>query len=512
MVANAPSRHPTIAPDENEGERFIENLHPWRRRLWIQQILGWIEYGVIISMICVCFFLLISRFIPWPTAPYWSIGIAIGILFCAFGAALWYRPSFARSAHYIDTQLALQDRISTALELRDDSTPISVLQRRDALRQLRKHAPTATISLRPGRIRLLLFGIAAIVIVVLILVPNPMNTFLQQQAALQARLNRQIAAINQTRLVIDNQATISAQERALIDKILRDALARLQQSSSQEQAQQGLAQAQSQLNQLRDPQAIQKAQARANASALLQDSSNANLSNTGKALASGDSKALNRSLQNLTSQIANMTPAQRAQLAQQIERASSQGQNNSQLSSALHQLAKAVADDNPSEVSDASKTLESAASQDSANTATNKSIDQASQSLQNAANALAISTDSSTSQSGNQNQTPGQGKNPGQTIAPGQGQGISGQSGQNNTNNNSGKNEQVFVPGQVGSGTSNISVDGSTGTVQSGNSVPYSRVIAQYAQMAHDAIQNSDIPPDMKNLIQDYFNSLEGRQ
>ena len=390
MVANAPSRNSTIAHEENEGERFIETLHPWRRRLWIQQILRWTEYGIIISMICVCFLLLISRFIPWSTAPYWAIGITIGILLCAVGAALWYRPSFARSAHYIDTQLALQDRISTALELRDDSTPISVLQRRDALRQLRKHAPAATISLRPGRIRLLLFGIAAIAIVVLILVPNPMNTFLQQQAALQARLNRQIAAINQTRLVIDNQATISAQERALIDKILRDALARLQQSSSQEQAQQSLAQAQSQLNQLRDPQAIQKAQARANASSSLQNSSNANLSNTGKALASGDSKALNSSLQNLTSQIANMTPAQRAQLAQQIERASSQGQNNSQLSSALHQLAKAVADGNPSEVSDASKTLESAASQDSANTATNNSIDQASQSLQNAANALAI--------------------------------------------------------------------------------------------------------------------------
>ena len=339
-----------------------------------------------------------------------------------------------------------------------------------------------------------------------------MNTYLQQQAALQAYLNRQITAINQTRSVINNQSTISPQERAFIDKILRDAMARLQQSSSQQQAQQGLAQAQAQLNQLRDPQAIQKAQARANASLSLQISSNANLSKTGKALASGDSKALNSSLQNFASQIANMTPAQRAQLAQQIERASSQGQNNPQLSSALHQLAKAVADGNTSEVSDASKALESAASQDSANTATNNSIDQASQSLQNAANALAASTDNSSDQSGVQTQAPGQGQNPGKSIAPGQGQGTSGQSGQNNTNNNSGKNEQVFVPGQVGSGTSNISVDGSTGTVQSGNSVPYSRVIAQYAQMAHDAIQNSDIPPDMKNLIQNYFNSLEGRQ
>jgi hypothetical protein len=512
MVTNTPSRHSALAHEENESERFIENLRPWRRRLWIQQILRWIEYGIIISIICVCFILLISRFIPWSTSPYWAIGSSIGILLCSIGAALWYRPSFSRSAHYIDSHLALHDRISTALELRHYSTPISVLQRRDALRQLRKHAPVVAISLWPGRVRLLTLGIATIAIAVLVLIPNPMNTLLQQQAALQARLNKQIAAIKQTQLAIDNQAGISPQERALIDKILRDALSRLQQSRSQEQAQQGLAQAQSELNQLRDPQASQKAQARANASSSLQNSSNANLSNTGKALASGDSKALNSSLQNLASQIANMTPAQRAQLAQQIERAANQAQNNPQLSSALHQLAKAVADGNPSEVADATKTLQSAASQDSSNSATNGSINQASQSLQNAANALASSTDNSTNQNAGQTQTPGQGQNPGQTKAPGHGKGISGQSGQNNTNNNSGKNEQVVVPGQVGSGTSNISVDGSSGTVQSGNSVPYSQVIAQYSQMAHDAIQDSNIPPDMKNLIQDYFNSLEGRQ
>ena len=512
MVANAPSRNVTIAHEDSEGDRFIESLHPWRKRLWIQQILRWTEYGIILSMICACFLLFISRFIPLSTASYWAIGITIGILLCAIGAALWYRPSFARSAHYTDIHLALYDRISTAWELRDDSAPISVLQRRDALRQLRKHAPTVTISLWPGRVRLLTFAIATIALAVLILIPNPMNTLLQQQAALQARLNRQIAAINQTRSVIDNQTAISPQERTLIDKILRDALARLQQSSSQEQAQQSLAQAQSQLSQLRDPQASQKAQARANASSSLQNSSNANLSNTGKALASGDSKALNSSLKNFASQIANMTPAQRAQLAQQIEQAASQGRNNPQLSSALHQLAKAVAEGNPNEVSDATKTLESAASQDSANKASNDSINQASQSLQNAANALASSTDNSNGQNASQTQTPGQGQNPGQSKTPGQGQGIGGQSGQNNTNNNSGKNEQVFVPGQVGSGTSNISVDGSTGTVQSGNSVPYSQVIAQYSQMAHDAIQDSNIPPDLKNLIQDYFNSLERRQ
>src|SRR5690349_7502136 len=135
MIANAPSRNLTIAQEDNEGGRVIERLHPWRKRLWIEQILRWTEYGIILSMICICLLLLISRFIPWANASYWAFGITIGFLLCSIGAALWYRPSFARCAHYIDTQLALHDRISTAWELRDDSAPISVLQRRDALWQ-----------------------------------------------------------------------------------------------------------------------------------------------------------------------------------------------------------------------------------------------------------------------------------------------------------------------------------------------------------------------------------------
>src|SRR5438309_7603827 len=98
MAANAPSRNVVMSHDENEGDRFIESLHRWRSRLWIQQILSWTEYAIIISMICACFLLFISRFIPWSTASYWAIGVTIGILLCAFIAALWYLSSFGRSA------------------------------------------------------------------------------------------------------------------------------------------------------------------------------------------------------------------------------------------------------------------------------------------------------------------------------------------------------------------------------------------------------------------------------
>jgi hypothetical protein len=53
--------------------------------------------------------------------------------------------------------------------------------------------------------------------------------------------------------------------------------------------------------------------------------------------------------------------------------------------------------------------------------------------------------------------------------------------------------------------------NGQNGVVQGGSSVPYSQVIEQYNQAAHDAIDNSTISPDMKNLVHGYFNTLEGQ-
>ena len=96
----------------------------------------------------------------------------------------------------------------------------------------------------------------------------------------------------------------------------------------------------------------------------------------------------------------------------------------------------------------------------------------------------------------------GQGGNGGHGTGGGKG---------NDTGSKSGKNEQVSVPGQVGSGSSTQSNDGNNGVVQQGSSVPYSQVIEEYDQMAHDAIDNSNVSPDLKDLVHDYFDSLAGQ-
>jgi hypothetical protein len=525
----------TLAPPGNVKAKFVTSntnseqlataLRPWHRRLALQQALSWTGRGIISGLILACLLLLVSRLTPWVTAPRWAIGIGIACSLFAFSAAIWYRPSLARVARLVDARLSLQDRMSTAWEMRKETAPLYALQRDDALKQLSQHVPSAAISVRPRRSSMVTSGIVVVAIALLVLLPNPMTTVLQQQAAFQVRIAKQIVAIEHLRTSLAQLTNTSPQQRAQIDQILRDLETKLQNAHNETEAQQAIAEAQARLNQLRDPQANNQAQAHANASSSLESSSNASLSAVGQALATNDSKRLSNALQNLTSQVSHMTPAQRAQLAQQIENAANQANQNPKLRAALHQLAKAIADGSPSEIADATNALEIAASQDATAQAQANSIDQATQRLQQAANTLASATDGTNSQGQNQNQGQGQngqgqgqqgqgqrqGQGNGQDQVQGSGSGNGSGGRGNHTGSKSGQNEQVFVPGQIGSGSSAQSNNGNNSVVQNGSSVPYSQVIERYKQMAHDAIDNSDISPDRKDLVHGYFNSLEGQ-
>lgn len=504
-----PEAHNALA-----GERRLTlALLPWRRRLSLQQALRWTVNGTISGMLLACLLLLISRFVPFPTVLLWAIVAITVSLVCAVGLAMYYRPTFAYSAHRVDTLLGLHDRLGTAWEYREDSLPLPVLQRRDALDRLSAFTPARAISLRPGRARLLTLGVVTLAFVLLLALPNPVNAALEQQQAFQNSLSRQIAQLNHIRQLIDSQGTISQQMRDQLDKILQQLMSQLQQAKNATQAQQILAQEQQKLNQLRDPQADSKANANAAAASTLQSSSNTNVKAAGKALATGDSKGLSNALQKLASQASSMTADQRAQLSQQIAQAANAASGNPQLASALQQLAKSIADGNTNDIAGAIKSTENAAASANASQSTANSINQASQALQNIANAIASSTNTNANATSNQvpnSLAPGQGRSPSTNQSPGKGD--QGTGGQGNTGNKTGKSEQVFVPGQVGTGNSTITSNGDSGTVQPGSPVSYAQVLAQYTQMAHDAIDNSNIPPDLKDIIGGYFNSLNGQK
>jgi hypothetical protein len=63
----------------------------------------------------------------------------------------------------------------------------------------------------------------------------------------------------------------------------------------------------------------------------------------------------------------------------------------------------------------------------------------------------------------------------------------------------------------MGNGSSTQTNGGNSNVVQNGTAVPYSEVIKQYNLMAHDAIDNSDIAPNLKDLVHGYFDALSGK-
>src|SRR5579859_3678141 len=412
----------TLAPLRPEAHNALRGeqkialaLLPWHRRLSLQQGLRWITNGLVAGLLLACLLLLVSRFIAFPTVLFWAIVVIAVTLLCAAGFAIYTRPTLAESARRVDTLLGLRDRLGTAWEYRDDGSSLPALQRRDALEKLAAFAPARALSLRPGRGRLLTLGLVALAFVLLLVLPNPVNTAFQQQQAFQNSLSRQLAQLNHIRQLIDSQASTSQQVRDQLDKILQRAMSQLSQAKDATQAQQILAQAQQQLNQLRDPQANSKANANANAAATLQSSSNTNVKATGKALATGDSKGLSNALQKLASQVGSMSADQRAQLAQQISQAANAASGNPQLASALQQLAKSVADGNANDIADSIKAVENASASASAEQSTTNAINQAAQALQNTANAIASSSNSGPNATANQipnSLVPGQGRSP----------------------------------------------------------------------------------------------------
>ncbi|GLV59433.1 hypothetical protein KDH_62600 [Dictyobacter sp. S3.2.2.5] len=546
-------------------------LRPWRRRIWTQRILFWGVRGLLIGLFMAGLILLISRLLPWASAPYWALGIGIALPVLGIALALWFRPTNTSTAHMVDERLSLHDRVGTAWELRDQASALAGLQRRDALKQLRAHTPAKSIALRLNRATTVTLVVLLLLLTTLILVPNPMTAVLKQQAALQAQITKQVTSIEKLRQITAQQPGISKDEKQKIDQILHDLESKLQQAKNPNDAQQALSEAQAKLDQLRNPQSSNKTQARSSAADALNNSSNANTRAAGQALNSNDSKSLAQALQNLANQASKASPEQRKQMAQDLEKAANQANKDPALSSALHQMAKSMADGSSSEISDAAKAVESASNQTSADQAGENAINKASQGLQNAANNLASATDNTTGQAqqgqdqgqnqqgqgqqGQNQQGQGQGQQgqnqqgqgQGQQGQNQQGQGQQGQQGQgqqgrgqgqqgqgsqgqgsqgqgqqgqgqggagggNSNGSGAHKDEPVYVQGQNGQGSSTQSADNNNGVVQPGSDVPYSKVIEQYNQKAHDAIDNSNVAPSQKDLVHDYFNTLEGQQ
>lgn len=451
-----------------------------------------------------------------------------------------------RVAQRIDTLLDARERLATALELgqRAEQTPLVELQQRDAYAfatTLKPRLVPLEINHRPLMIALALVA----VVVALIVLPNPQNQVLAERAAIREATQQAAAQIEQLRQEIAQNQNLSPEERAALDRELAELQQRLEQNpGNREEALADLSTTEARLQQrLSSDGEAQRA-------ALEQLARNLQASEGQQQSSRPTLEQAEATLQQLAQQIERMTPEERAQLAEQLRQEAQQLQQSApQTAQALQQAADALQQNDLQQaqqaLEQAAQSVQQAQQQQAAQQAAQQSIAQ----LQEERQSIAQSGQQQQGQQQQGQQQPGQqqGQQPGQQQGqqqqgqqqPGQQQGQQqGQDGQSGaqvegnqqspatgTEAGSGSSDLVYQPftpdgqprdveriqGQEGAGGQTQIQQGQSNAPGSVNPLqtPYQQVLQDYQRAAGEALDQSAIPPHLKDYVRDYFSRLE---
>lgn len=533
-------------------------LHPFlvrfRRRLRLRDGLS-IAQRMLLPAISGSFLLLFAmrlfpieqRTLVWIPIATWAVG-------CALFSLL--RPlADLRIAQQVDDELGLKQRLSTSLSLELErgkpmyaSFNASLVSKvhQDALEHAQNIHPNSDLPLRINRRYLIFAGLFAAACLLLAVLPNPMDAVIADRKNVAEEAHRQADEIEKTREEIANSQEISPDDREELLRRLAELAEQLRSNQGdREQALADLSRLEEGLKKQLDPKGSQRQAALEAMSAQLQ----ALARNQNPQI--GDLEAAAEAIQQLATQMESMTREERKaladQLAQMAARAAQAGDGS--LAQALAQMAQAANAGDFQAAQQAAQQAGQALQQAQSDLANQKATNRALSQLQNSRQQISATGQGTQSAQGQQAQSSqaNQGQGQGQAQGQGQGQGQPGGGGGTNANtlppaNRTGQagdpqgqgqdtsvtrldnqvyipfekrqgtdGEDIFVPGQdTGQGETQVieKPDPLGGSYHPGL-VPYNTVYQDYLDSANQAIEQSNIPMELKDYIRQYFSQLE---
>ncbi|HEY9288094.1 MAG TPA: hypothetical protein VIT43_08745 [Candidatus Dormibacteraeota bacterium] len=468
------------------------------------------------------------------------VGVALAALIAA-AAWIFLRPTASVLMAIADLRLGLKERLSTAWERRDQQGPMDPALRQDALTRASSTRLGNAFPLRVNRGEASLIAILAIFALALSILPNPMDQMLARHRADQASQARAAKAVAAAKKKVSTASSPSPKD-AQVEKILQDTQAKIQQAGSPRQALESITPAEQQLQRLSDPGTPALSSSAQNLANALSGT------DAGRTAAQAISQSPSQgaqALRNLGSQLQNLTPQQRQQLAQALAKAAQQAQN-SQMRDSLNQASSALQSGDTASaqqaLNDVASQLDSLQQQENTDQAVASAInglesarqelasqadrDASGQNAQASASAAASAgASAAASGSGNSNGNgngsgngTGNGNGTGTGTGSGNGSGTgsggsggTGGTGSQGSGSGSGaganSTERLYVPGQPVPGQSENDPT-PLGPGQDVPLTPYNQVIQGYQQAAKDATDQSLIPGSERDLIREYFSQL----
>lgn len=488
--------------------------------------------------------------------------IALGLMVIGWiGAAalgLGWPLDRLTAARRFDRDFGLRERISTALEFSQpdrSSGEIGQLQLQDALTCARQIDARQQLPWRIKRVDAVLTAVLLIAVGIVAWRGAAFFQLAAQTRTAQQAMAEEAAKVEELRNQIEADRTLTEEQRREMLEALQETQRQLKEAQSIEQATAVLTQGEKKFQSLTSGEAEAQAEALRQAGRKLSQAEGSALQAFGQNLAEGDFIAAAENLRHLD--VNQLSAEERAQLADQLENmAESVQASNPALAQQLREAAEAARHGDAQQAQQALDQAAQALSQTAQQVARSNVARRVSAQMGQSRQRMIAAGQSAQSQTAQGHQS-GPGSQSGQGNQPGQGSGQNGSSSQpgsagsgagsgrgsgdsgNARGPEAGSNpidqdngpgdggektyEPIYAPSRLGgsgedtvtlpgSGDPNGEVMGQSGVTPGTNNpsqVPYTQVFAEYANAYRQAIDSGQVPPQLRDLIRQYFSSLE---
>lgn len=480
-------------------KEFLKSLRPLKQKLLIERCINYFIIGITISLILCTITIVLSKFVFISNFKNkLFIYILLGLVFSIF-MIIFKRPDIYEVAKIGDT-LGFKERFITAIELSNSNDTMYLLVLKDAIEQAKSANFNSLYKINISSKKYIALIVALIATVVSGFIPVIETDKINKQANLEQIVNDKLEEIDELSKQIENNK---------LKEQLKELSKELKKVSFEAEAIKAVQKAQYKLKEIENKTAPKSIKELGQ-----QLAKNELTKQLGQNLQNLSANQLKNDLDNLKNKLQNMSSDELKKLANDMQTLAQQLEQDNNLKSLISSFSEALASTNLEQInnsldalgSELDKALNESEELKEAIDKINKILnDNKSSTNQNVDNTT--SDNNSQAQNGNSNSNKSNGGDGG---APASGRGTGSIENKDGTINNS-KNletEKVYIKGELNE-SGKIEKIEQKGDGDVGQIIRYDRVYNEYKQEALKSLNDESIPDGMKNLVEDYFSSLE---
>ena len=489
-----------------------------------------ISFGICVAFILGLFVQLLSRLIPIYKVYVICIWIGVVVITLAIISAFITSPKLKKVANKIDS-LGLQERVTTALELKEGESIYKELLVGDAAERLEKLNYKVKIPLLPHKNYLLVIILLGILFCGAMLLPDPLSSRAEELHEINTYKSQQEEKIVKAEKEVNENKIITEAEKKEILAELEALKKEVQLAENNKEVDKAVDKTAKKLEQEVLPQEVKKLSEKL--------SENTDTKKLAEAIKSGQLEDIQKQLDALKDASKSMDAAAKTSLKNTLAKASSD-MKEGELKDSIDGLNSALSSGDDKAITKSVDSVKGAVKSGLSQQSMNNALAQAQSNLQSTQNTSAAGQ--GTGQGSGTSQGTGQGSGSGAGTGQGQGSGGSG-AGSESGNGDGGvtpysssggiankvpstgapkEYEKVFTPSSLGgqgetsqltgksngnSGSSESAIsDDSNATL--GQLTPYNQVAGEYSKKAMENMNNSGIPSGMEDIVKGYFSSL----